>query len=203
MSATNVLAELLAARALVLLRAEDIADDILDAFADGGIRALEVSMVARDATRTIRRLRTRHPHLLVGAGTVRTAGQAREAVAAGAMFLVSPGASQAVGDWAREAGVLHLPGVFTATEVDAALQRGAELLKLFPAGRLGPAYLRDLLAPFPGTSFFVSGGVSIEDAADYLAAGASVVGMGGVLASSTDPAEVRRLAAALVEAVAA
>lgn len=203
MSATNVLAELTAARALVLLRAEGISDETLDAFAAGGIRVLEVSMVAADAARTIGRLRARHPQLLVGAGTVRTLDQAREAVAAGATFLVSPGASPAVGEWAREAGVLHVPGVFTATEVDAALQSGAQLLKLFPAGRLGPAYIRDLLAPFPGTSFFVSGGVSIDDAADYLAAGATVVGMGGVLASSTDPADVRRLAAALVEAVAA
>lgn len=201
MSATAALRALVAARALVLLRSERIADAVLDAYVDGGLPALEISMVASDAVDTIGRLRRRHPTLLVGAGTVRSVDQARAAVDAGAAFLVSPSAATAVADWSLAQDVLHVPGVFTPTEVDDALLRATPLLKLFPAGRLGPDYLRDLRAPFPAAEFFVSGGVRIDDAADYLAAGAAVVGMGGVLAASTDPAEIRRLASSLVKAV--
>ncbi len=203
MSAVESFDRLVSARALVLLRSEGITDAALDAYVEGGLRALEISMVAGDAAATIRRLRERHPSLLVGAGTVRTIDQARSAVDAGAMFLVSPSAAVAVSDWALAHDVLHVPGVFTASEVDSALVRGTPLLKLFPAGRLGPAYLRDLRAPFPGAAFFVSGGVGIDDAADYLAAGAVVVGMGGALAASSDPDEIRTLSSNLVKAVAA
>lgn len=202
MNAAESLRRLVSARALVLVRAEGVPDAVLDAFVEGGLRALEISMVAPDAADTLRRLRTRHPDLHVGAGTVRTVEQASEAVDAGAAFLVSPGAAPRVAGWARDHDILHVPGVFTATEVDDALLGGAPLLKLFPAGRLGPDYIRDLRAPFPTASFFVSGGVRIDDAADYLAAGAAVIGMGGALAASTDADEVRRLATLLMKAVA-
>jgi 2-dehydro-3-deoxyphosphogluconate aldolase/(4S)-4-hydroxy-2-oxoglutarate aldolase len=203
MNATECLARLRAARALVLLRAEELADSLLDAYVDGGIQVLEMSMVARDAVETMRRARKRHPGVVVGAGTVRTAAQAREAVDAGAQFLVSPSAAVAVTEFARQHDVLHLPGVLTPTEVDDALQRGARMLKLFPAALGGPRYIRDLRAPFPEADFFVSGGVSIDTAPDYLAAGASVIGMGGALAASTDADEIRRLSSNLVKAVTA
>ncbi|HEY9306870.1 MAG TPA: bifunctional 4-hydroxy-2-oxoglutarate aldolase/2-dehydro-3-deoxy-phosphogluconate aldolase [Microbacterium sp.] len=192
---------LLDARALVLLRSVDIADEALDAYVDGGLRVIEVSMVAADAVSTIARLRRRHPTLLLGAGTVRTTQQADAAVSAGADFLVSPSAAAAVSAWAGSRDLLHLPGVFTPTEVDLALERGARLLKLFPAARFGPAYLRDLATPFATARFFVSGGISIDAAPDYLAAGAVLVGMGGALAATTVPAEIIQQSRALMKAV--
>jgi 2-dehydro-3-deoxyphosphogluconate aldolase/(4S)-4-hydroxy-2-oxoglutarate aldolase len=202
MNAAGSLHRLMSARALVLVRAEQVPDAVLDAFVDGGLRALEISMVARDAEDTLRRLSTRHPELHVGAGTVRTVDQAAAAVDAGAAFLVSPSAAPGVAEWARDHDILHVPGVFTATEVDEALLGGAPLLKLFPAGRMGPDYIRDLRAPFPAASFFVSGGVRIDDARDYLAAGAAAIGMGGALAASSDADEIRRLSTLLMKAVA-
>lgn len=201
MSAAETLGRIRAERALVLLRAERIADAVLDAFVSGGLRVIEVSLVATDAYATIARLRARHPELLVGAGTVRRASQAEDAVAAGAQYLISPSASPEVADSARRQGILHVPAVLTPSEVDAALGSGAPLLKLFPAARMGPSYIRDLRAPYPEADFLVSGGVSIATAPDYLRAGASVVGMGGELAASRDPDRVRVLTEALMKAV--
>ena len=195
-----VLDRLRAERTLVLVRSEGIADEVLDAFADGGLRVIEVSLVARDAVDTIARLRDRHPHLLVGAGTVRNAAQATAAVHAGAEYLISPSAAPEVADWSRGHGVLHIPAVLTPTEVDAALQRGAPLLKLFPAARFGPGYVRDLLAPFPEAEFLATGGISIDTVPDYLKAGVRLVGMGGAIAASTDADEVRVLTESLVKA---
>jgi 2-dehydro-3-deoxyphosphogluconate aldolase / (4S)-4-hydroxy-2-oxoglutarate aldolase len=187
-------------RALVLLRAETISDAVLDAFVEGELGVIEVSLVARDATDTITRLRARHPELLVGAGTVRTAAQAAAATAAGAQYLISPAAAPEVAQWSRQHDILHVPAVLTPTEVDTALRSGAPLLKLFPAARLGPGYVRDLRAPFPEVEFLASGGISIDTVPDYLAAGVSVVGLGGALAASCDPDEVRTLTHALVKA---
>ena len=187
-------------RALVLLRVENITDAVLDAFVEGGLGAIEVSLVARDATDTIARLRRRHADLLVGAGTVRTAAQAADATAAGAQYLISPAAAPEVAQWAGQHKILHVPAVLTPTEVDTALRSGAPLLKLFPAARLGPGYVSDLRAPFPEVEFLASGGISTETVPDYLRAGVSVVGLGGALAASRDADEVRNLTRALVKA---
>lgn len=188
-------------RALVLLRAEGITEAVLDAYVEGGLRAIEVSFVARDAAETIARLRARHPSVLVGAGTVRCASQAQAAAAAGAVYLISPSAAPEVAEWSRRRGILHVPAVLTPTEVDAALSSGARLLKLFPAARLGPGYVTDLRSPYPEAEFLASGGITIEAVPEYLRVGVSVVGMGGVLAASRDAGAVRTLTAALVKAV--
>lgn len=200
MTSAEALDRLRRERALVLLRAENISDAVLDAFVEGGLGAIEVSLVAQDAPATVTRLRTRHPELLVGAGTVRTAVQAAAATAAGAQYLISPAAAPEVAQWSRMHDMLHVPAVLTPTEVDTALRSGAPLLKLFPAARLGPGYVRDLRAPFPEVEFLASGGISIHTVPDYLAAGVSVVGLGGALAASSDPDEVRTLTQALVKA---
>lgn len=201
MNPAETLDRLKAERALVLLRAEGIADAILDAYVEGGLRAIEVSFVARDAAETIARLRARHPSVLVGAGTVRRPSQGQAAATAGADYLISPSAAPEVAEWSRQRGILHVPAVLTPTEVDAALNTGARLLKLFPAARLGPGYVTDLRAPYPEAEFLASGGITIDTVPDYLRVGASVVGMGGVLAASRDADDVRTLTAALMKAV--
>jgi 2-dehydro-3-deoxyphosphogluconate aldolase / (4S)-4-hydroxy-2-oxoglutarate aldolase len=200
MSVAQTLHRLCQGRVLVLLRAEGVSDAVLDAFVEGGLGAIEVSFVARDAAETIARLRERHPGLLVGAGTIRTVPQADRAVAAGAEYLISPATIPEVADWSVQRDVLHVPAVLTPTEVNAALHRGAPLLKLFPAARMGPSYVRDLHAPFPEARFFASGGISIDTVPDYLRAGVSIVGLGGALAASRDPKEVFALTEALVTA---
>lgn len=174
-------------RVVAIVRAS-AGDDVpaqLAALADGGIRCAEISLSSAAGREALRRCADQlGDRLLLGAGTVRTVADAEAAVAAGARFLVSPGWDPAVHAWAADAGVAHLPGVLTPSELDVALQAGARLVKLFPAGRLGPAYVRDLLAPFPEARLVAVGAVDAQSAPAFLAAGAVAVGLGGALTPS-------------------
>lgn len=167
------------------------------ALADGGVTAIEVTYTVPDAAAAIAAL-AGDERLLVGAGTIETEAQAREAVAAGARYLVSPHICDAAIEVAAEAGIPAIPGVFTPTEVAAAARR-CELLKLFPASLGGIALLKALRAPFPELAFMPSGGVTAENLGAWFAAGAVAVGAGGDLAppsavASGDAAELTRRA---------
>lgn len=153
------------------------------ALADGGVTAIEVTYTVPDAAAAIAELAA-DERLLVGAGTITTAAQAREAVAAGARYLVSPHRCDAALDVAEEAGIPALPGVFTPSEVVAAAAR-ARLLKLFPANVGGVDLLKTLRGPFPDLAFIPSGGVTADNLGDWLAAGAVAVSAGSSLAPST------------------
>jgi len=148
---------------------------------EAGLDVIEVTFTLPSAARAIERLRRDHPAALIGAGTVRTLAELENAAAAGAQFLVAPGLNTELVEAAATRGVPMLPGVFTASEVDAALRCGVELLKLFPAEPLGPAYMASLLQPFPSARFVPTGGVSPANAAAYLKAGAAAVAMGSSL----------------------
>lgn len=152
------------------------------ALADGGVTAIEVTYTVPDAAEAIAEL-ARDERLLVGAGTITTEEQAREAVSAGARYLVSPHRCDAALDVAEEAGIPALPGVFTPSEVFAAAAR-SRLLKLFPANVGGIGLLKSLRGPFPDFSFVPSGGVSVDNLGDWLAAGAVAVSAGSSLAPS-------------------
>lgn len=138
------------------------------ALVDGGLPALEVTLrtpVALDAINAMAAI----PGGVVGAGTVLDAAQARDAVAAGAKFLVSPGATPALLDAALDLGVPLLPGVATASEAMIARERGYKVLKFFPAGPAGgPTYLKSLASPLADVLFCPTGGVSVDNARDYL-----------------------------------
>ena len=127
--------------------------------------------------------------VLVGAGTVLDAATAQAALDAGARFLVSPHIDA---DWcgrSPSSGVPWIPGAFTATEVLRAWRAGAVVVKLFPAGSVGPGYLKDLLGPLRDIPLLPTGGVTLENAASFLQAGAWGLGMGSALVS---PAARRR-----------
>lgn len=148
----------------------------------GGVRALEVTFTTPDAARALRELRARHgEQLLLGAGTLRRAAQVEQAVAAGARFLVSPGLDDDVLDAAQGSGLPTWAGVCTPTEVMRATARGLTALKLFPAGVGGVALLRALREPFPEVAFMPTGGVTVANLGEWLAAGAVAVGAGGSL----------------------
>ena len=112
----------------------------------------------------------------MGAGTVLTVEQAREAVAAGARFLVSPVCDVEVIEVAAELGVAIMPGCFTPTEMLRAHRAGAPLVKLFPSPGTGPSFVRACLGPLPFLKIVPTSGVTGENAAEYLAAGAHAVG---------------------------
>ncbi|MEV5632532.1 bifunctional 4-hydroxy-2-oxoglutarate aldolase/2-dehydro-3-deoxy-phosphogluconate aldolase [Micromonospora tulbaghiae] len=161
---------------------------------DLGIAVVEVPIRTPEAVPALRAAVTagRRRDRIVGAGTVRTPEQVRQAVAAGAAFTVAPGLDLAVADAAAGLGVPHLPGVATPTEAQRALDHGLVWLKAFPAVSLGPAWFRAVAGPLPEARFVATGGVDAGNAADFLAAGARVVAVGSAL---TDPQQLPRLAA--------
>jgi 2-dehydro-3-deoxyphosphogluconate aldolase / (4S)-4-hydroxy-2-oxoglutarate aldolase len=154
------------------------------ALAEGGARVLEVSLVDPQALRSIDGLREElDGECVVGAGTVITQSGAEAALEAGADFLFSPGLNHRVVAAAEARGALAIPGVLTASEVTSALALGAQLMKLFPAEPLGPAYLKQLLGPFPDIRLVPTGGVGAANAAAYLNAGAAALGAGTSVAN--------------------
>ncbi|MBI4899035.1 MAG: bifunctional 4-hydroxy-2-oxoglutarate aldolase/2-dehydro-3-deoxy-phosphogluconate aldolase [Actinobacteria bacterium] len=165
-----------------------------------GIGLVEVSLTTPGAVRVIERLALAAPEgCLVGAGTVVTYAEAEAVAEAGAQFAVSPGITTGI-KRAIALGLPTAPGVFTSTEVYAALDLGAEAVKLFPASTGGPAYLSALRQPMPDVAFVPVGGVGLDEARAYLAAGAVAVGVGSPLvgdaASGGDLVALRRRAAA-------
>ena len=144
--------------------------------------------------------------LLVGAGTVLTGAQAESAIRAGADFLVSPHFDPALVRLAQENGLPFVPGVMSPTEVASALAMGLRILKLFPAGSLGPGYVKDLLGPFADAKLLCTGGIKPADAPSYVRAGAVGVGLGSALLHMPDAEAGRwepiaRNARALLESV--
>jgi 2-dehydro-3-deoxyphosphogluconate aldolase/(4S)-4-hydroxy-2-oxoglutarate aldolase len=155
----------------------------VEAIRAGGIPILEITMTVPNAVAVIRNVIREHGNtVLIGAGTVTTGEQAEQCIRAGAEFLVSPGLSTRVLAVAQACAKLAIPGALTPTELMHALDNGAKLIKIFPCGNLGgPKYLQALKGPFPNTALIPTGGVRASNAADYLAAGAFALGIGGDL----------------------
>ena len=169
---------LTAAGLVVIVRAPEAEDAVRvgRALLATGIQLVEVTLTTRDALTAIETLRQDAPQgALVGAGTVLTTRQAHDAVEAGAQFLVTPALTDAV----EGAEVPVLAGAYTATEAYAAMAAGAAAVKLFPASAGGPAYLKALRDPFPSIPFVPVGGVTLDQVAPYLIAGAVALGVGG------------------------
>ena len=152
---------------IVIDRLED-AVPLAQALVAGGVKVLEVTLrtpVALDAIRAMAQV----PGAIVGAGTIRSAADARAAKAAGAVFGVSPGYTAEVGAACREVGLPLLPGVATASEVMAAQADGLNFLKFFPATAAGGIpMLKALAGPFPDVVFCPTGGISLQTAPDFL-----------------------------------
>ena len=143
---------------------------------------MEVTLNTPGALELIQLLRARFgANMSIGAGTVRSVEQFEAAAAAGAQFTVAPGLNPHVVAQARNAGILHIPGVYTATEADRAHADGSRLLKLFPANIGGPAYLKALRAPLDDVEFVPTGGIAPENAAAWAGAGAAAIGAGSCL----------------------
>lgn len=184
MAKDEVLGRLLAGRVVAVIRMKD-ADRlaaVVAALGRGGVRAVEVTMTVPGAVGIIRELaRTKAPGALVGAGTVLDAATAAAVIEAGADFVVSPVFDPDTVAACRAAGVVVAPGAFTPTEILAAWRAGADLVKVFPATSLGPQFVRDVRGPLPEVRLMPTGGVTVENARDFLAAGAACVGLGTAL----------------------
>ncbi len=163
---------------------------VVDALVAGDVRAIEVTMTTPGALDALAALRADvGDGVVLGAGTVLDAETARLAVLAGARFVVAPTFSPRVVEICHRYDVVAVPGAYTPTEILAAWDAGADLVKIFPAGGLGPGYLRELRGPLPHVRCIVTGGVTAENAGAFLAAGAVAVGVGSSL---VDAAAVAR-----------
>ncbi len=183
--AAGVCALIRTRRLIPVVRADDAEQAIRasEALVDGGLGVLEITLTVPGAFRCIEVLARKFgERVLVGAGTVLDAASCRDAISAGAEFIVTPGLRLDVVAAAREAKTAVLPGALTPTEVLAAWQAGGDLVKVFPCDAVGgAAYIKALRGPFPQIGLVPTGGVSLETAAKFLRAGATALGLGGSL----------------------
>lgn len=147
----------------------DCAAPLARALFDGGIKIIEITYRTAAASKAISAVSADCPEILAGAGTVTEISQAKEAIACGAKFIVSPGTNMEIVDYCKERGIAVVPGVATPTEIARAVLEGCEVLKFFPAELFGgPAFLDAMGGPFPQVKFIPTGGISAENAPLYL-----------------------------------
>lgn len=158
---------------------------LANAYREGGIRLVEVTFDQvgnlEDTVTAIRAIRAAWPDMHVGAGTVITEPQLDMAIGAGAEFIVTPNCNPAIIRKAGAAGLVTMPGTITPTEMVAAHEAGADYVKVFPVRALGPAYVKDVLAPLKHLKLIAVGGVSPENAAAYVKAGCVGIAASGSL----------------------
>src|SRR6266850_2660164 len=184
MSRADVTATVEAMGVVAVIRLKDPAKlrAVVDALAEGGVRALEVTMTVPRAIDLIRELApTLPPGFLLGAGTVTDAEMAKRVIDAGARYVVSPVFRPSVIAACHERDVPVMPGCFSPTEILDAHDAGADIVKVFPATMLGPQFIRDVRAPLPQVKLMPTGGVTLDNAGDWIRAGAVAVGVGSAL----------------------
>lgn len=163
--------------------------DIIRTLYQAGIRVLEYTnrgpAALSNFSMLIETLKTEMQDLHLGIGTIKTVKEAEEFIAAGAHFIVCPIVNPEVGELVHKEGLLWIPGCFTPTEINAAHQMKAGLIKLFPANILGPSYMAAIKDLFPGQLFIPTGGVEIEQSniSNWFKSGVCAVGMGSKLIS--------------------
>ncbi|GGR07412.1 bifunctional 4-hydroxy-2-oxoglutarate aldolase/2-dehydro-3-deoxy-phosphogluconate aldolase [Deinococcus ruber] len=161
------------------------APHLADALYRAGVRLLEVALSDELGLGALKAVQNAHPGAFtLGAGTVTTLERARAAQDAGATFLLTPHLVPEVNAFAVQHGLGLISGAMTPTEIMAARAQGSEVVKLFPAATLGPAYIRDLLGPYPDLALLAVGGVSARNAAEFMQAGAVGVGVGSYLTTT-------------------
>ena len=184
----SIVEQLLARRVVGILRLpqSDMALRALEVAIEHGLRAVEVTMTTPNALEVLREARRRWDgHALVGAGTIMDAVTAQEVIDAGAQFVVSPVLDEGMVETALSRQVPPVPGVFSPTEIYRAWSMGAPVVKVFPAVTLGAAFFREVKAPLPQIPLMAVGGLNAHNAAEYLHAGADMVGVGGALFPKT------------------
>jgi 2-dehydro-3-deoxyphosphogluconate aldolase/(4S)-4-hydroxy-2-oxoglutarate aldolase len=155
---------------------------VIEAIAAGGITTIEITMTVPNAVELIANLASTRDDLLIGAGSVLDAETARDCIAAGAQFIVSPATNFDTILYCNETEIVVMPGALTPTEIVNAWDAGADFVKVFPADSMGGAkYLRSLKAPLPQIKLIPTGGVNQSTAAEFIKAGAEAVGVGADL----------------------
>ncbi len=204
---SEVLGEIAASGLVAVIRADgpEQAERIAEACIIGGVAALEITFTVPGASRVIEHLaRQVSGQILLGAGTVLDPETARIAILAGAQFVVSPALNRETARLCNRYQVPHMPGAGTIGEVIAAMECGADIVKVFPGEILGPAFVKAVRGPLPQAHLMPTGGVSIENVGEWIRAGAVAVGAGGNLtagAKTGDFASIAHLARQFVDKI--
>lgn len=185
------------------------ASRIVEACAEGGAAAIEITFTVPRAAAVIEELAKRYSarQIVLGAGTVLDPETARIAILAGAQFVVSPSLNTDTARLCNRYQIPYLPGAGTIREIVEAMESGAGIIKIFPGETLGPAFVKAARAPLPQASLMPTGGVSIDNAAEWIKAGSVALGVGGSLTAGAKTGDfksitdlARRLIAAIQEA---
>jgi 2-dehydro-3-deoxyphosphogluconate aldolase/(4S)-4-hydroxy-2-oxoglutarate aldolase len=203
----EVLQKIVASGLVSVIRAEnpDQAAHIAEACALGGVAALEITFTVPGATGVIEHLAKRFSgQILMGAGTVLDPETARIAILAGAQFVVSPSLNPETARLCNRYQIPYMPGAGTIGEVIEAMECGADIVKVFPGEILGPAFVKAVKGPLPQASLMPTGGVTLDNVAQWIHAGSVAVGVGGNLtagAKTGDFASITHLARQFVERI--
>jgi len=149
---------------------------------EGGAVGVEITLTTPDGLSIIKELSAKLAgRAIIGAGTVLNATTCKEAIDAGAKFIVSPAFDAQTLSFTLRSGVISIPGAFTPAEILTVVRAGADLIKVFPSTSVGPAYFRDLLRPLPHLKLIATGGVTMDDVEEWIKSGSVLVGVGGDL----------------------
>ncbi|MDC3415150.1 bifunctional 2-keto-4-hydroxyglutarate aldolase/2-keto-3-deoxy-6-phosphogluconate aldolase [Terrihalobacillus insolitus] len=157
---------------------------IIDAGISAGLRTIELTMTSPGVLHIIDQLKNKYKgidNLVIGIGTVMDDVTARMALTSGADFIVSPHFEEAIVRICNRYNVPVIPGAMTVTEINRAMESGAEVIKLFPARILGPTHITDIKGPIPNANFIPTGGINITNLLDWFEKGAFAVGVGGAI----------------------
>ena len=191
----HVLSKITESGLVAIIRTDDSsqAARIVEACAVGGATAIEVTFTVPGAARIIEELAQRYPsnQIALGAGTVLDPETARIAILAGAQFVVSPSLNRETARLCNRYQIPYLPGAGTIGEIVEALECGVDIVKIFPGETLGPAFVKAARAPLPHASLMPTGGVTIDNAAEWIAAGSIALGVGGSLTAGAKTGDFR------------
>ncbi len=184
MSRKETLSQILSSGVIAVIRMKDTRQllKVIEAIQVGGVKCIEITMTVPGAVDIISQISRSSPSdVIIGAGTVTEKIAAIDVIKAGARFVVGPALNLDILDVCRERDTVCMPGCFSPTEILAGWNAGADVIKVFPATSLGPKYFKDIAGPFPQIRLMPTGGVTIENVGEWVAAGAAAVGIGNDL----------------------
>ncbi len=164
---------------IIRMKQQNQVAKVVEALVAGGIKVLEITANTPGYAEEIAKARALYPNILVGAGTITNIAKAKDAVAAGAQFIVTPNTNVDTIKVSHENNIPILMGAITPSEISLAAESGADVVKLFPAGAMGLKYFKAVKAPLSDIPLFAVGGVNVENTAEWIAAGAEGIGVGG------------------------
>jgi len=181
--------------AIVRTNSSDQAARIAEACARGGAAAIEITFTVPGATAVIEALAKQYgsDEILIGAGTVLDPETARIAILAGAQYIVSPSVSPETARLCNRYQIPYMPGAGTMREIVDAMECGADIVKLFPGETLGPAFVKAVKGPLPQASLMPTGGVAVDNVAEWIQAGAVAVGVGGSLTAGAQSGNFQQI----------